>query len=155
MRTIKIFWVAAVVSFLIAAGLMYFNLGMITFIFLVLVPPFIMAAVVDDNKVNKPDGEEISLFMAMALVYSVIFSPWGITSLLVIIILITYSTLRKPSPKLSIMAAWLMGLEIATLWMEYYTAHKYYMDNLGHDVSMVIFAIYAVVSDIHWAKKRN
>lgn len=152
MKTLKIYLVAAVVSFVIAAALMYFNFGIVTFISLVIVPPFIMAAVVDDNRVNKPSGEEVSLFMAMALVYSVMFSPWGITSLLVVIVLIAYSTLGKPSPKLSIMAAWLTGLEAASLWMEYYTAHQYYMDNLGHDISVVIFAIYAVVSDIYRAK---
>ncbi len=148
MKTVRNYLVGVLVSAVFTAAVIYLSLGMMGFVIICIVPLCMMAMAADENRINKSGWEEISLFLAVALVYSVMFSSWRWTSLMIVIIIIIGRRLWKTSPTPSIMAAWLTGMEVATVGMEYYANKVYHLDNLLHDAAVVIFAIYAIAWDI-------
>ena len=81
------------------------------------------------------------------------YSPWAWTSLATVTAIIFLGFYRKPMKGLSFVAAWLTGFELAAIGMEWYAKHIYYMDNLWHDMAVVIFVTYTLTWDIHYNKK--
>ncbi|MDO4183739.1 MAG: hypothetical protein Q4D11_00660 [Rhodospirillales bacterium] len=154
MKTVKNYLLGVIVSAVITAIVMYLSLGLFGIAVLCLIPIVMVATAWDESLFNKSAWEEVSLILWAALVYSVMFSSWTWTSLVIVIVIIAGLKLWKTWPTPSIMAAWLTGMELATVGMEYYANHVYYMDNLLHDAAVVIFAIYAIAWDIHSAKKK-
>ena len=71
----------------------------------------------------------------------------------VVIIMIAYSFFRTPQANLSLMASWLVSLEISAAALEYYTDNTYYMHNLWHDIATLAFVFYSLYWDIRLAKK--
>lgn len=151
MRTIITFLAGVFVSTLFAAGLIYVSLGELTVILFALIPIFILAALAAENERN---GLALAPGIgAVILTYSVMFSPWYWTSLILVAVLALCGLFERPMAKLSYLAAWMTGLETASVGMEYLARQTYYFDNLWHDVSIVVFAVYALAWDHYYTKK--
>jgi len=149
MKTFKFFLEEAVIFMLLTAGLMYLSLGFLNLLVFFLVPVFIFAILTQENE----KASSISGGVAILLTYSVMYSHWAWTSIVLVIALIVLGFYRKPMKGLSSMAAWLSGFELAAIGMELYAQHVYFMDNLWHDFAVVVFAVYALTWDIHYNKK--
>ena len=148
MKKVRNFLVAMVAATILAAALTYldFEVNFLIFGFM----PLVLLAFISESKGNK---ETWSGILSVALVYSVMYSPWTITSVAVVIIMIAYSFFRTPQENLSLMAAWLVSLEISAAALEYYTDNTYYMHNLWHDIATLAFVFYSLYWDIRLAKK--
>lgn len=148
MEKVRNFLVAMVAATILAAALTYldFEVNFLIFGFM----PLVLLAFISESKGNK---ETWSGILSVALVYSVMYSPWTITSVAVVIIMIAYSFFRTPQENLSLMAAWLLGVELSTATTEFYYDHTYYTEYLWHDISTLVFVVYALYWDIRLTTK--
>ena len=153
MNRFKTFWAVAFASALITAIIILTSLDFIGLVVIWALPLFVMTlAISDDDK----KGERFSVWLALFLIYSVVFGPWGPLSVLILLaIIIVPFILDNPSPTLYVMAACLLGMEAASVFMEYRVDKTYHMDNLWHDVATVVFVVYVVAIDIYLAKNKK
>ena len=143
MEKLRNFVVATFAATILSAVLNYLTLEANFLIFGFM--PLIILAFISESQGNK---ESWSGVLSIALIYSVMYSQWPITSLVIVLILIAYSFLRTPQANLSLLAAWLLGVELSTAITEFYYDHTYYTEYLWHDISTLAFVVYALYWDI-------